>query len=108
MVEAPTPKEVMAYECLKVALFEKYDINEGDDREKFCKARPENLDSPGQFIFKIQGLFYEVGEIGKSEASLQCVVDLIVREQFTNSCSNDLSIWIKQSDTKTLDITVGG
>ena len=31
------------------------------------------------------------------------VVDLIVREQFTSSCPKDLSIWLKQSNSKTLD-----
>ena len=31
------------------------------------------------------------------------VVDLIVREQFTSSCSKDLSIWRKQSNPKTVD-----
>ena len=31
------------------------------------------------------------------------VVDLVVREQFTSSCSKDLSIWLKQSNPKTLD-----
>ena len=31
------------------------------------------------------------------------VVDLIVREQFTSFCPKDLSIWMKQSNTKSLD-----
>ena len=31
------------------------------------------------------------------------VVGLIVREQFTSSCFKDLSIWLKQSNPKTLD-----
>ena len=31
------------------------------------------------------------------------VVDLIIREQLTSSCSKDLSIWLKQSNSKTLD-----
>ena len=31
------------------------------------------------------------------------VVDFIVREQFTSSCSKDLSVWMKQSNSKTLD-----
>ena len=30
-------------------------------------------------------------------------VDLIVREQFTRSCPKDLSIWLKQSNPKSLD-----
>ena len=32
------------------------------------------------------------------------VVDLIVREQFTSSCFKALSIWLKQSNPKTLDV----
>ena len=31
------------------------------------------------------------------------VVDLIVHEQFTSSCFKDLSIWLKQSNPKSLD-----
>ena len=31
------------------------------------------------------------------------VVDLIVRKQFTSSCSKDLSIWLKQCSSTTLD-----
>ena len=31
------------------------------------------------------------------------VVDLIVRQQFTSSCPKDLSIWLKQSNSKSLD-----
>ena len=31
------------------------------------------------------------------------VVDVIVHEQFTSSCSKDLSVWLKQSNPKTLD-----
>ena len=31
------------------------------------------------------------------------VVDLIARKQFTSSCPKDLSIWLKQSNPKTLD-----
>ena len=31
------------------------------------------------------------------------VVDLILREQFTSSCLKDLSIWLKQSNPKSLD-----
>ena len=31
------------------------------------------------------------------------VVNLIAREQFTSSCPKDLSIWLKQSNPKTLD-----
>ena len=37
------------------------------------------------------------------EQTFTGVVDLIVREQFTSSYPKDLSIWMKQSNTKSLD-----
>ena len=41
--------------------------------------------------------------VGRSGANLHGVIDLIKREQFTSSCPKDLSIWLKQSNPKTLD-----
>ena len=44
-----------------------------------------------------------MGRVGQSRPNLHGRVDLIVREQFTSSCSKDLWIWLKQSNPKTLD-----
>ena len=98
-----SPEEAMDYERLKVALLERYDFTEREYREKFREARPEEHKSPSQFIIRSKSYFIEWIELAEVEQTFVGVVDLIVREQFTSSCPKDLSIWLKQSNPKTLD-----
>ena len=86
------PEEAMDYERLKVALLERYDFTERGYREKFREARPEGHESPSQYIFKLKNYFTKWVELAKVEQAFMGVVDLIVREQFTSSCSKHLSI----------------
>ena len=72
-------------------------------REKFREARPEGHESPSQFIFRLKNYFTKWVELAEVEQTFVGVVDLIVRKQFTSSCSKDLSIWLKQSNPNTLD-----
>ena len=98
-----SPEEAMDYECLKIALPERYNLTERGYHEKFREARPEGHESQSQFLFKLKNYFTEWVELAEVEQTFMGVVDLIVREQFTSSCSKDLSIWLKQSNPKTLD-----
>ena len=98
-----SPEEAMDYECLKVALLERCDFTKHGYSEKFREARPEGHESPSQFIFRLKNLFTKWVELAKVEQTFMGMVDLIVREQFISSCSKDLSIWLKQSNPKTLD-----
>ena len=98
-----SPEEAMDYERLKVALLGRYDFTERGYREKFRKARPEGHESPSQFILRLKNYFTKWEELAEVEQTFIGVVDLVVREQFTCSCSKDLSIWLKQSNHKTLD-----
>ena len=98
-----SPEEGMNYERLKVALLERCDFTVLGYREKFREARPEEHESPSQFIFRLKNYFTKWVELAEVEQIFMGVVDLIVREQITSSCSKDLSIWLKQSNPKILD-----
>ena len=98
-----SPEEAMNYERLKVALLERYDFTERGYREKFREARLEGHESPSQFIFRLKNYFTKWIVLAEVEQTFTDVVDLIVREQFTSSCPKCLSIWLKQSNPKTLD-----
>ena len=87
----------------KVALLERYDFTERGYREKFYEARPEEHESPSQFVFRLKNYFTKWIELAEVEQSFMGVIDLIVCEQFTSSCRKNLSIWLKQSNPKTLD-----
>ena len=93
----------MDYERLKVAFLERYDFTERGYHTKFREARPEGHQSPSQFMFRLKNYFTKWVELAEVEQSFMGVVDMIVREQFTSSCSKDLSIWQKQSNPKTSD-----
>ena len=93
----------MNYERLKVALLVRYDFTEHGYHEKFREARPEGHKSLSQFIFRLKNYFTKWADLAAMEQIFMGVVDLIVREQFTNSCPKDLLIWLKQSNPKTLD-----
>ena len=82
----------MDYERLKVALLERNDFTECGYREKFREARSEGHESPSQFIFRLKNYLTKWEELAEVEQTFMGVVDLIVREQFTSSCSIDLSI----------------
>ena len=71
--------------------------------EKFREVRPDGHESPSQFIFRLKNCFTKWIELVQVEQTFMGEVDLIVREQFTSSCSKDLSIWLEQSNPKTLN-----
>ena len=96
-------EEAMDFERLKVALLERYDFTERGYREKFREARPEEHESPSQFISRLTNYFTKWMELAEVEQTFMSVFDLIVREQFTTSFPRDLSIWLKQSNPKILD-----
>ena len=96
------PEEAMDYERLQTALLKRYDFTERGYREKFREARPQGQENPSQFIFRLKNYFTKWIELAKVEQIFMGVVDFIVREQFTSSCSKDLLIWLKQSKPKTL------
>ena len=93
-----SPEEAMDYERLKVALLERYDFTERGYREKFREARPEGHESTSQFIFRLKNYFTKCIELAEVEQTFMGVVDLFVREHFTSSCPEHLSIRLKQSN----------
>ena len=95
-----SPEESMDYERLKVTLLERYDFTERGYREKFQEARPKGHESPSKFIFRLKNYFAKWIELAEVEQTFMGVVELIVREQFTSFCPNDLLIWLKQSNPK--------
>ena len=98
-----SPEEAMDYECLVVALLERYDFTKRGYSEKFREARPEGHESPSQFLFRLKNYFTKWIELAEVEQTFMGVVDLIAREQFTSSFPKDLLTWLKQSNPKTLD-----
>ena len=84
------------YYALKVALFKQYNLTEDGFRAKFRQARPDKLESPSQFAVRLENHFdrwVELAKVGKSYAGLK---NLMLREQYLNSCNPDLSVFLRE------------
>ena len=93
----------MDYECLKLALLKRYDFTEFRYRRRFRDVKPEGQESPGQFIVRLKNYLTKWVKLAKVEESFDGVVELMVREQFTNACPKELSVYLNERSPKTLD-----
>ena len=95
--------EAMDYERLKLALLKRYDFTEFGYRRRFRDAKPEGQESPGQFIVRLKNYLTKWVKLAKVEESFDRLVELMVREQFTNDCLKELSVDLNERSPKTLD-----
>ena len=95
--------EAMDYERLKLALLKRYDFTEFGYRRKFCNAKPEGQESPSQFIVRLKNYLTKWVKLATVEESCDGVVELMVREQFTNAGPKELSVYLNERSPKTLD-----
>ena len=87
------------YDRLQRALLQRYDFTEQGYRERFRGAKPEGQESPSQFIVRIRNYFSKWVDLAGVEKSFEGVSELMVKEQFTNSCSKDVSVFLKEKES---------
>ena len=93
----------MDYERLNLALLKRYDFTEFGYRRRFCNAKPEGQESPGQFIVRLKNYITKWVKLYKVKESFGGVVELMVRNQFTNVCPKELSVYLNERSSKTLN-----
>ena len=93
----------MDYGRLKLALLKRYDFTEFEYHRRFCDAKPEGQESPSQFIVRLKNYLTKWVKLAKVEESFDGVVELMVREQFANACSRELSVYLNERSLKTLE-----
>ena len=90
------------YDKLRKALLQRYDFTEQGYRERFRNAKPEGQESPGQLIVRIRNYFNKWAELSEVGKTFEGVEKLMVREQFTNLCPRDVSIFLRERKTRNL------
>ena len=76
------------YDQVKLVLIERYDLTEDGYRRKFRVSKPESDESPDQFIVRLTKYLMRGIELSKTTETFEGLRDLIVKEQFINSCPN--------------------
>ena len=83
------------YDKLKKALLTRYTFTEDGYRKRFREVKPENEDTPDQFVIRLKNYLAKWLELyGSSSGDFDALVDLIVKEKFINACSEELTVYL--------------
>ena len=98
----PSQEDALDYERLKAALLQRYNYTEQGCRQRFREAKPEGAENPDQFVVRLRNYFTQWVKLSDVESSLEGVVELMVKEQFVNSCSKELSVHLMERKPQSL------
>ena len=91
------------YDKLKKALLTRYNYTKDGYRKRFREAKPETEETPDQFVIRLKNYLAKWLELsGSSPQNFDALVDLIVKEQFINACSEDLAMYLLERGPKDL------
>ena len=90
------------YDKVKIALMKRYDLTEDGYRRKFRASKPEVDKSPEQFIVRLDRYLLRCLELSDTAQTFDGLKDLIVKEQFLDSCPKDLAIHLCERAPETL------
>ena len=90
------------YDRVKIALMKRCDLTEDGYRRKFRASKPEVDESPEQFIVRLDRYLLRWLELSNTARTFDGLKDLIVKEQFIDSCPKDLAIHLQERAPETL------
>ena len=91
------------YDKLKKALFTRYNYTEDGYRERFSEVKPEIKETPDQFIVRLKNYLAKWLELSRSSfGEFNALVDLVVKEQFINTCSEESAVYLLEKGPKDL------
>ena len=85
---------------LKKALLARYIFTEDGYRKRFREVKPETEETPHQFVVHLNYLAKWLELSGSIPGDFNAIVDLIVKEQFINACSEELAVYLPRERTQ--------
>ena len=83
------------YDKLKDALLKNFDMTERGFRKKFRYDRPEKSETFTQFSSRLRSYLNKWLKMAKVDQSYEAVCDFFARDQFLESCSKELYVYLK-------------
>ena len=95
-------RDASAHDKLKNALLTSYNYTEGGYRKRFREVKPETEEMPDQFVIRLKNYLAKWLELsGSSSGDFETLVDLLVKEQFSNACYEELVCTCSRVDPRT-------
>ena len=94
---AMADKQARNYDLVKVAIIQRYDINEEIYRCCFQSVKPLDNKNPLELVIRVCDL---AGKWLKDYCYRGDVIDALVTEQFVNVLPEDVKVWVKEGSPK--------
>lgn len=88
--------DVSNYSTLKDALLKRFHLTEYGFQVKFRTAKPDQGETAPQFAVRLDNILCRWVDMFKSTKSYDGLKDLFIREQFLESCNDELATFLKE------------
>ena len=94
--------EALQYDVLKKALLKRYEMTEEGFRNKFRHTKPEQGETTHQFVARLQRYFNRWVDMSGCVKEYKDLADLLIREQFVNTCSAEMALFLRERVPKNI------
>ena len=96
-------EQTQNWDKVKLNILKAYNLTEEGYREKFREARPTKFETATQFVVRLRSHFDRWVELTGKERTFDDLSDLILREQYYNTCSSDMVAFLREHPGANLD-----
>jgi hypothetical protein len=97
------PEDSMNYDVLKDALLKRFQLTEEGLKQKFRHAKQDKGESSRQFMTRLNTYLQRWIDMAKINQSYDSVLDIVVKEQYLDTCPRDLAVLLKERRTIDVD-----
>ncbi|XP_062599512.1 uncharacterized protein LOC134261046 [Saccostrea cucullata] len=94
--------DALDYDNLKIALLKRYELTEDGFKHKFRSAKPETGETFVQFSVRMSSYLLRWLKMAKIADTFEALFDLVLRDQFLNTCNRDLTLFLKERTPKSI------
>ncbi|XP_037526334.1 uncharacterized protein LOC119403475 [Rhipicephalus sanguineus] len=97
------PEEALDYDKTKLALLQRFRFTAEGYREKFRHSKPQDGETGVQYAARLTSFFDRWVEMSKTEKEYSAVRNLVVAEQFINSCHDKVALFLREKNCRKLE-----
>ena len=97
-----SPHDAQNYNKLKKALLKRFQLTEEGFRLKFRCSKPEVGETPPQFVVRLEDYLLKWMNLASVSSDFNGLKDLFLREQFMQSSSQNLQVFLKEIKVKSV------
>ena len=97
------PHEAMKFDVLKEALLKRFEMTEDGFRKRFRNCCPELGETFMQFSMRLAQYIDRWLDLSKTDKTFEGLLNLMLKDQFMQSCGKELRLFLRERIPKTLD-----